>query len=93
MNIITATEMFNTAKACAAVGEHLKAARQFLIAQQWAGACRSAKRVDLVFYAHTGASLQASKVLESSTNHADRSEAGRIRTESAFLFLRFLRGL
>lgn len=86
MNIVTATEKYNEAKAQAAEGNHLAAARSFLVAQQWAGHCRSAKRIDLAFYAHTGASLQSTKVLETSTNHADRSEAGRIRAESLYLF-------
>jgi hypothetical protein len=86
MNIITATEKYNQAKQQAAAGQHLEAARSFLTAQDWARKCRSAKRADLAFYAHTGASIQASKVLEISTDHSDRSEAGRIRAESMFLF-------
>lgn len=90
MNIKTATEKYNQAKAQAAAGNHIAAARSFLTAQTWAGHCRSAKRVDLAFYAHTGASVQASKVLEISADHAQRSEAGRIRAESAFLFQRGL---
>lgn len=86
MNIVTATDKYNQAKAQAATGHHLEAARSFLTAQNWAGKCRSAKRFDLAFYAHTGASLQATKVLETSANHADRSEAGRIRAESLYIF-------
>lgn len=86
MNILTATAKFNQAKQQAAAGQHLEAARSFLTAQQWAGSCRSSKRIDLAFYAHTGASVQASKVLEVSDNHAERSEAGRIRAESSFRF-------
>ena len=86
MNIVTATAKYNEAKAQAAAGNHMAAARSFLTAQQWAGHCRSAKRIDLAFYAHTGASVQASKILEISTDQADRSEAGRIRAESIHLF-------
>lgn len=86
MNITTATEMYEKAKQQAAAGQHLQAARSFLTAQGWARQCRSVKSVDLAFYAHTGASVQASKVLEASTDHADRSEAGRIRAESLYLF-------
>ncbi len=86
MNIITATAKFDEAKTQAASGNHIEAARSFLTAQTWAGHCRSAKRIDLAFYAHTGASIQASKVLEISADHGDRSEAGRIRAESMFLF-------
>lgn len=86
MNINIATEKFNQAKAQAAAGNHIEAARSFLTAQTWATHCRSAKRSDLNFYAHTGASVQATKVLEISTDHAERSEAGRIRAESSFLF-------
>lgn len=86
MNISTATAKFNEAKAQAASGNHLEAARNFLTAQTWAGHCRSAKRIDLAFYAHTGAGVQASKILETSTDHAERSEAGRIRAESLYLF-------
>lgn len=86
MNITIATEMYEKAKQQAASGQHLPAARSFLTAQDWARKCRSIKRVDLAFYAHTGASVQASKVLEISADHADRSEAGRIRAESMFLF-------
>lgn len=90
MNIVIATEKFEQAKAQAAAGNHLEAARSFLTAQDWARKCHSAKRIDLTFYAHTGASVQATKVLESSTDHAQRSEAGRIRAESLFLFNRGL---
>lgn len=86
MNIVIATAKFNEAKAQAASGNHIEAARSFLTTQDWAGKCHSAKRIDLAFYAHTGASVQASKVLETSTNHVERSEAGRIRAESLFLF-------
>lgn len=86
MNIITATAKFEEAKTQAAAGKHIEAARSFLTAQTWAARCRSAKRIDLAFYAHTGASVQASKVLEISTDHAERSEAGRIRSESFYLF-------
>lgn len=88
MNIITATAKFDEAKTQAAAGNHIEAARSFLTAQTWAGHCRSAKRIDLAFYAHTGASVQATKVLETSTDHAQRSEAGRIRAESMFIFNR-----
>lgn len=90
MNIITATAKFNQAKAQAAAGNHIEAARSFLTAQQWAGRCRSARRIDLAFYAHTGAGVQATKVLDTSTDHAQRSEAGRVRAESMFLFSRVL---
>lgn len=86
MNIITATAKYNEAKAQAAAGKHIESARSLLTAQDWAAKCRSAKRFDLAFYAHTGASVQATKVLETSTDHAERSEAGRIRTESLYLF-------
>ena len=86
MNIATATAKFNQAKQQAAAGQHMEAARSFLTAQEWAGKCRSPKRIDLAFYAHTGASVQASKVLETSDNHSERSEAGRIRAESLYLF-------
>lgn len=86
MNITIATQMYEQAKQEAAAGQHLQAARSFLTAQGWARKCRSARRVDLAFYAHTGASVQASKVLEASDDHGARSEAGRIRAESMFLF-------
>lgn len=86
MNIITATAKYNEAKSKAASGNHIEAARSFLTAQTWATHCRSAKRIDLAFYSHTGASVQASKVLEISADHAERSEAGRIRAESLYLF-------
>lgn len=86
MNIITATAKFEEAKALAAAGKHLEAARSFLTAQTWAGQCRSAKRIDLAFYAHSAAGVQATKVLETSTDQAERSEAGRIRQESLFRF-------
>ena len=88
MNITIATEKYEQAKAQAAAGNHFEAARSFLTAQDWAGKCRSAKRIDLAFYAHTGATVQATKVLETSTDHGQRSEAGRIRAESMFLFTR-----
>lgn len=90
MNIITATAEFNKAKNQAAAGLHMEAARSFLTAQKWASQCRSAKRFDLFFYAHTGASVQASKALEISTDHGERSEAGRIRAESKFMFTKGL---
>ncbi len=88
MNIRSATDMYNKAKAEAAAGNHLQAADFFLTAQKWAGQCRSAKRIDLAFYAHTGASVQATKALEISADHAERSEAGRIRAESLNRFTR-----
>lgn len=88
MNIITATNTYNTAKASAAAGNHFEAAQLFLAAQRQAMICRSAQRQFIFDYAHAGSSLQAIKVLETSEDQAARSEAGRIRAESAFLFQR-----
>jgi len=86
MNIITATAEYNQARQQAAAGNHLEAARSFLTAQRWARMCRSAKRADIFCYAHAGACFEATKVLENSTDHTVRSEAGRIRAESKFNF-------
>ena len=86
VNIITATRQYNTARQLKAAGRELDAARAYLAAQRFAVQCRSAKRDDIAFAAHTGATLSAARVLEISTDPAERSEAGRIKAKSGHLF-------
>ena len=90
MNITTATNTFNTARAAAASGEHLKASDLFITAMRMASQCRSTKRDDIFFHAHVGSVMQAEKVLETSADQRERSEAGRIKAESN---TRFHKGL
>lgn len=86
MNIITATAQYNKARELKNAGHDFEAARAYLVAQQFAVKCRSAKRDDLAFAAHAGAVIAAARVLETSTDHAERSEAGRIKAESNYIF-------
>lgn len=86
MNIVTATNQLNKAHELKNAGRDFEAARAYLAAQQFAMNCRSAKRDDIAFYAHTGAVLAAARVLENSADHAERSEAGRIKAESNYIF-------
>ncbi len=86
MNITIATEQLNKANELKKSGRDFEAASAYLAAQRFAMNCRSAKRDDIAFYAHTGAVMAAASVLENSTDHVERSEAGRIKAESNFIF-------
>lgn len=86
MNIITARATWNKARTAAKAGDHLEAARLFFWAQREARQCRAAARREIFDYAHAGACMQAAKILETSTDHAQRSEAGRIKAESTHLY-------
>ena len=87
MNIIIATEQFNKARELKNSGHEFEAARAFLTAQRFAMNCRSIKRQSIIDWAHTGATLSAHRVLENSTDQRERSEAGRIISESSWLFI------
>lgn len=86
MNITTATAQFNKARELKTNGNDFEAARAFLAAQRFAMHCRSAKRQNIIDWAHAGATLSAHRVLKNSTSPAERSEAGRIISESGHLF-------
>ena len=87
MNIIIATEQFNKARELKKSGNEFAAARAFLAAQKFAMKCRSSKRQHVIDWSHTGATLSAHRVLENSTDQRERSEAGRIISESSWLFI------
>ena len=86
MNIMTATAQFNKARELKKSGNEFAAARAFLTAQQFAMKCRSARRQHVIDWSHTGATLSANRVLENSTDQRERSEAGRIISESGYIF-------
>ena len=87
MNITIATEQFNKARELKNSGKEFEAASAFLAAQKFAMKCRSSKRQHLIDWSHTGATLAANRVLENSVDQRERSEAGRIISESSWLFI------
>jgi len=86
MNIINATNLNNKAREFRNAGNLIEAARLYLAAQRTAIQCRSAKREDLAFSAHCGAVLTADRILKTSLDNNERSEAGRIKAESNYIF-------
>lgn len=82
MNIRDAIDIYNQARGATGMSR----ARLALAAQKMAEQCRSNRRDDLVFHSHALAVGAAAKVLKTSTDHADRSEAGRIRAASQHAF-------
>ena len=86
MNITTATAQFNKAREIKRSGNDFEAARAFLAAQRFAMRCRSAKRQDIIEWAHVGSTICAHRVLENSSSQSERSECGRIISESGYLF-------
>lgn len=83
MNINDVKYLYARARAERDAGNYLEAARMYWAAQRDAARCSSARRVIYWDLAHTGACLAAARVLAESSDHAERSEAGRIRSESA----------
>jgi len=87
MNIKTAQNTFKKAATARDSGNNLLAARLFLAAQQEAMQCRSVKRFDIIDFSHLGAAMRSAAIISDAlSSHAEKSEAGRIRAESQYLY-------
>ena len=84
-NIKTVSAQFEKARAARSTGDMLSAARLFLGCVFMAKRCRAASKYDLMMHAHTGAVMAAHKIIKTSSDNAERSEAGRIIAEANFI--------
>lgn len=82
MNIRDAIDTYNKARGSRGISR----ARLALAAQHMAAQCRSRRKDDLMFHSHALAVGAAATVLKESADHAQRSEAGRIRVASQYAF-------
>lgn len=84
-NISQAQSLLNKAREAVKGGQAIEAARLGLAAQRVALKCRAAALSDVAFNGHSIAAFWAGKVLAAEAEQALRSEAGRIKAETAAL--------
>lgn len=86
MNIRTASATLEQARTALHNGDLFTAASLGLAAQRQAKQCTARAADDVAFSGHTIAVVQASQALKTEADQGRRSELGRVRAESYFLF-------